>query len=392
MTAFQKRSDYLPFSRPTIGEEEIAEVADSMRSGWLTTGPKTQRFAEAFKNYIGCKYAVPLNSATAGLHVAYLAAGARPFDEIVTSAMTFASTANTILHAGAKPVLADIEVETLNVSPDTLKAVISPAAKIIVPVHFAGLPCDMDPIMALARQHNALVIEDAAHAVGAQYKGRKIGTIGDMTVFSFHPNKNMTTGEGGMVTGNDEQYREQLELLSFHGMNKNAWKRFSATGTPHYAIDIPGFKYNMLDIQAAMGLHQLAKIDAFNRRRAELVKRYYEAFSGIEELGLTKTPSYAHLHAWHLFAPLVRSEKLKIDRDGFMQALKELNIGTGVHYRAVHMHPLYEKLGFKRGQFPKAEYVSDRIVSLPLFPSMTEKDQEDVIAAVKQVIAKNLNK
>ncbi|NLO90970.1 MAG: DegT/DnrJ/EryC1/StrS aminotransferase family protein [Elusimicrobia bacterium] len=392
MTAFQKRSDYLPFSKPTIGDEEIAEVADSMRSGWLTTGPKTQRFAEAFKNYIGCKYAVPLNSATAGLHVAYIAAGARPFDEIVTSAMTFASTANTILHAGAKPVLADIEVETLNVSPDTLKAVFSPATRIIVPVHFAGLPCDMDPILKLARERNAIVIEDAAHAVGAQYKGRKIGTIGDMTVFSFHPNKNMTTGEGGMVAGNDEQYREQLELLSFHGMNKNAWKRFSATGTPHYAIDIPGFKYNMLDIQAAIGLHQLVKIDAFNRRRAELVKRYYEAFSGIEELGLTKKPSYEHLHAWHLFAPLVRSEKLKIDRDGFMQALKELNIGTGVHYRAVHMHPLYEKLGFRRGQFPKAEYVSDRIVSLPLFPSMTEKDQEDVIAAVKQVIAKNLNK
>ena len=392
MAVFQKRAQYLPFSKPSIGEEEIAEVADSMRSGWLTTGPKTQKFAENFKSYIGSKYAIPLNSATAGLHICYIAAGARPFDEVVTSAMTFASTANTILHAGAKPVLADIDVETLNVTPDSLKAVMSPSTRIIVPVHFAGLPCDMDPILALAKKHNALVIEDAAHAVGAEYKGRKIGVIGDLTVFSFHPNKNMTTGEGGMITGNDEKYREPLELLSFHGMNKNAWKRFSATGTPHYAIDVPGFKYNMLDLQAAIGLHQLQKIDAFNKRRAELVKRYYEAFSEIEELGLTKPPAYEHKHTWHLFAPLVREEKLNIDRDEFMQALKEFNIGTGVHYRAVHMHPLYEKLGFKRGQFPKAEYVSDRIVSLPLFPSMTEQDQEDVIAAVKQVIAKNINR
>ncbi|HOX23277.1 MAG TPA: DegT/DnrJ/EryC1/StrS family aminotransferase, partial [Elusimicrobiales bacterium] len=347
MAVFQKRAEYLPFSRPGIGDEEISEVSDSLRSGWITTGPKTQKFAEAFRTYVGSKYAQPLNSATAGLHISYIAAGARPFDEIITSAMTFASAANTILHVGAKPVLADINPDTLNVTPETLKAVVSPATKVLVPVHFAGLPCDMDPILELAKKHNAVVIEDAAHAVGAEYKGRKIGVIGDMTVFSFHPNKNMTTGEGGIVTGNDEKYREPLELLSFHGMNKNAWKRFSATGTPHYAIDVPGFKYNMLDIQAAIGLHQLKKLDAFNKRRAELVKRYYEAFSGIEELGLQKMPSYAHKHVWHLFAPLVRSEKLNIDRDGFMQALKELNIGTGVHYRAVHTHPLYEKLGFK---------------------------------------------
>lgn len=385
-----RRKEFLPFSSPTIGEDEINEVADSMRSGWLTTGPKVQQFTDKFKSFIGAEHAVAVNSATAGLHIAYMAAGVGPEDEVLTSPMTFAATANTVIHAGAKVTFADIEKETLNISVDALKDAAGSRTKVIVPVHFAGLPCDMDPVIETAKKNNCLIIEDAAHSVGAVYKGRKIGTIGDMTVFSFHPNKNMTTGEGGMITFDRESFREKLELLSFHGINKNAWKRYASSGAANYDVDLPGFKYNMLDIQAAIGLHQLDKLDFFTRRRAELVKRYYEALSGIEELSLPGKPGYGHLHVWHLFTPLVKIEKLKITRDEFMAGLKKENIGTGLHYRAVHLHPYYQSLGFRRGQFPNAEYVSDRIVSLPLFPKMTDSDIEDVARAVRKVIAANL--
>jgi len=381
------REKYLPFTSPDMGEAEIAEVADSMRSGWLTTGPKTQRFIKDFNDYIGAKFGVAVNSATSGLHIAYLAGGLRQGDELLTSAMTFVATSNTAIHCGATPKFADIDIATLNVTAATLEAAMTPKTKIIVPVHYAGLPCDMDPILELARRRNCLVVEDAAHSVGAEYKGRKIGLFGDMTVFSFHPNKNMTTGEGGFISFGDEKYKEPLELLSFHGMNKNAWNRFSSSGNPNYDVELPGFKYNMLDMQAAVGIHQLRRLDAFNARRAEIVKRYYEAFGGMEELRLTKAPSYQHKHVWHLFTPLVLTEKLSISRDEFMSLLKAENIGTGYHYRAVHLHPCYEKLGFRRGMFPNAEYVSDRIVSLPLFPKMTDGDVEDVIKGVRKVLA-----
>jgi dTDP-4-amino-4,6-dideoxygalactose transaminase len=386
------RKEFLPFSRPTITDREINEVADSLKSGWITTGPKVQKFIEKIKRYTGSKNAVAVNSATAGLHISYMACGIGKGDEVITSPLTFVATANTVIHCGAKPIFADINLKTLNIDVAELESKITTKTKAVVPVHFAGLPCDMDKILSISKKNNLVVIEDAAHAIGAQYKGRKIGTIGDVTVFSFHPNKNITTGEGGMVVFENERFAPALNMLSFHGIDKNAWMRYTKQGNSNADAYMAGFKYNMLDIQAAMGLHQLDRVDEFNAKRENIAKRYKEALGDIEEIAIPELPAYEHKHAWHIFTPLIKIEKLKISRDEFMNRLKELNIGSGYHYKAVHLHPYYQELGFKRGQFPNAEYVSDRICSLPLFPTMSGKDIEDVVSAVKKVISKNLKK
>jgi len=393
MTDTPVRGTYLPFTTPDMTDLEINEVADSMRSGWLTTGPKVQKFSQKLAEYVGAKYAVSLNSATAGLHIAYLAAGLKPGDKILTSPLTFVATANTAIHCGAGVRFADIDIDTLNINPSAAEAAFKDDVKILVPVHFAGLPCDMDPLLALAKKHGALVVEDAAHSVGAEYKGRRLGTFGNMTVFSFHPNKNMTTGEGGAVTFNDEKYKSTLEILSFHGIDKNAWKRQADRSPADYDVEMPGFKYNMLDLQAAIGLHQLDRLDGFNTRRAAIAARYNEAFAGIDELHLPKSPAhYAHRHVWHLYTPLLKIEKLGVTRNEFMDLLKAQNIGSGYHYRAIHLHPLFQRMGFKKGMFPNAEYASERILSLPLFPKMKDADVEDSIKGVKKVIAALLAK
>lgn len=384
------RATFLPFSTPTIDDAEISEVVDSLKSGWITTGPKVKRFEEAFGAYVGAPFAVAISSATAGLHLTLLALKIREGDEIITTPMTFASTVSMIILCGGTPVLADIEPGTLNIDVNEVKKKITPRTRAIIPVHFAGQACDMDPLFALAKEHNLTIIEDAAHAAGTEYKGRRIGSLDSISIFSFHPNKNITTGEGGMVCTNDENLAEEISLLKFHGMSREAWKRFAASGTPNYDIMLPGFKYNMMDIQAAIGIHQLPKLDGFIDRRREIADLYNREFSAIGELALPAYAPYEQRHAWHLYTPLVRIERLTIDRDGFMAKLKKLNIGSGLHYKAIHHHAWYrENMPVPDNALPNASYASGRILSLPLFPKMTDNDAQDVVAAVKQVIAEH---
>ncbi len=384
------RTEFLPFSTPTIEDDEISEVVDSLKSGWITTGPKVKRFEEAFKAYVGAPFAVPLSSATAGLHLTLLALGIKEGDEIITTPMTFASTVSMIVLCGAKPVLADIEPGTLNIDPAKVRVKITDRTRAIIPVHFAGQSCDMDPLFALATEFGLTVIEDAAHAAGTEYKGRRIGSFDSISIFSFHPNKNITTGEGGMVCTPDEAFAEEVSLLKFHGMSREAWKRFAASGTPNYDIMLPGYKYNMMDIQAAIGIHQLPKLDAFIAKRTEIARFYNEAFADVAEIATPALAPYEQRHAWHLYTPLVRIEQLAINRDEFMAELKKENIGTGLHYKAIHHHAWYrEHLPVPAGALPNADYASDRILSLPLFPKMTMDDARDVVEAVKTVIAKN---
>ena len=382
------RADFLPFSTPSIDDEEINEVVDSLRSGWITTGPKVKRFEEAFKNYVGAPYAIPLTSATAGLHLTLLALKVSAGDEIITTPMTFASTVSMIILCGGRPVLADIEPGTLNIDVAKIREKITPRTRAIIPVHFAGQSCDLDPLFALAAEFNLTVIEDAAHAAGTEYKGQKIGSLDSISIFSFHPNKNITTGEGGMVCTRDENLAEEIALMKFHGMSREAWKRFSASGTPNYDILLPGFKYNMMDIQAALGIHQLPKLDRFIEQRTTIAEFYNREMVDIEQLALPAYAPYEQRHAWHLYTPLVKIEQLAIDRDRFMDELKKHNIGSGLHYKAIHHHAWYrENMPVSDQELPNASYASDRILSLPLFPRMTLDDAADVVEAVKQVIA-----
>jgi dTDP-4-amino-4,6-dideoxygalactose transaminase len=382
------RSTFLPFARPSLGEEEIAEVADTLRSGWITTGPKVERFTAEFVDFVGGRFGVPVSSATAGLHVALLALGVGPGDEVVTTPMTFVATLNTIVHCGAVPVLADIDAATSNVRVEEIERRLTPRTKVIVPVHYVGQPVDLDPILELAAAKGVAVLEDAAHAVGAEYKGRRIGSFPTTSVFSFHPNKNMTTGEGGMIVTEDEAVFEKASLLKFHGMDRESWKRFAKSGSPRYDVAAPGFKYNMMDIQAALGLHQLRRLEGFLRERERLAARYNDALADTPGLLLPQRVPYPVRHAWHLYTPLVDVDRLTIDRDRFMDELKKRNIGTGLHYTAVHEFSYYAgRFGWKPEEYPEAHFVSERIVSLPLFPGLTDADQDDAIAAVRGVLA-----
>ncbi len=377
------RPTFLPFSRPSVGQEEIDEIVDSIKSGWITTGPKVEKFAAELAGYVGAPYVAPVSSATAGLHLALLAHGIGPGDEVITTPMTFAATANVIVLTGATPVFADIDRATLQIRPETVAKKITSKTRAIIPVHYAGQPVDLDTLMDIAKKHKLAVIEDAAHAIGTEYKGKRIGSHGNTVVFSFHPNKNMTTGEGGAVATFDEDIHKAVSLLRFHGMDKNAWKRFDKAGSPRYDIALPGYKYNMMDIQAAMGLHQLKKLDGFIEERTNRALKYQEFFSGLSGLIIPQEVSYAHRHAWHLYTPLINTDMLSISRDQFIQELKDRNIGSGLHYTAVHEFSFYaEKYGYKPEDFPEAHFVSERILSLPLFPSMTDQDQEDVVEAV----------
>ena len=381
--------EFLPFSRPTISREAIDEVVACLESGWITTGPRVKKFEEALRHYINAPHALALSSATAGLHLALAALELKPGDEVITTPMTFAATLNTIVLAGGRPVLVDVEPDTYNMDVTRLAGAITKHTRAIVPVHFAGLPVDLDPLYALANEHGLRVIEDAAHAIGTEYKGKRVGSFGDTQVFSFHPNKNITTGEGGCVVTRDDALAEKIALLRFHGMDREAWNRFGKTGSPHYEIITPGYKYNMMDIQAALGLHQLPALDGFIQRRAELALRYQEQLADWPQWTRPGTPRYAHRHAWHLYAPLINPQAAGMDRDTFMQRMKERNIGTGLHYRAVHLYPYYrERFGFKPGDFPHAEAISGRIVSLPLFPGMRDSDQDRVIATMAGIFGR----
>lgn len=379
------RDSFLPFSRPTIGQAAIDEVVDCLQSGWITTGPKTKQLETMLAEYTGAPYAICLSSATAGLHLALMALDLQPGDEVITTPMTFAATLNVIELVGATVKLVDVERDTYNMDVTQLADAITDKTKAIIPVHFAGAPVDLDPLYALAEKHQLRVIEDAAHSIGTAYQGKRIGSFGDTHVFSFHPNKNMTTGEGGCVTTFDPELARKICLLRFHGMDREAWDRFGKKGNQHYEIECPGLKYNMLDMQAALGLHQLPKLDDFIARRQALVARYQEKLAAQDWLTLPKAPVYDHLHAWHLFAPTINPET-GISRDQLMTELKAHNIGSGLHYQCAHLYPYYqEKYGFQRGDFPHAEAIGDSILSLPLFPLMTETDQDDVVSALTAI-------
>ena len=381
------RSSFLPFARPSLGEDEIHEVVDTLRSGWITTGPKTERFTAAFLDYVGGRFAVPVSSATAGLHAALLALGIRPGDEVVTTPMTFVATLNAIVHCGAVPVLVDIDAATLQMRVEAIELVLTPRTQAIVPVHYVGQPVDLDPLLALASARSLAVLEDAAHAVGTEYRGRRIGSFPTTSVFSFHPNKNITTGEGGMIVTEDAGVFERASLLKFHGMDREAWKRFAKEGSPRYDVAVLGFKYNMMDIQAALGLHQLKRLDGFIAERTRLAGRYDAEFSGVTGLILPTRVPYPSRHAWHLYTPLLDVDRLTISRDRFLDELKRRNIGTGLHYTAAHEFSYYSgRFGWKPEDFPEAHFVSERILSLPLFPGLTDADQDDAIAAVREVL------
>ena len=381
--------NFLPFSRPTISQAAIDEVVACLQSGWITTGPRVKRFEELLQNYLKAPHVLALASATAGLHLALAALDLQPGDEVITTPMTFVASLNTIVLAGGTPVLVDVDLKTYNMDINQLAEAITPRTRAIMPIHFAGAPVDLDPLYALAQKHNLRVIEDAAHSIGTEYKGRRIGSFGDTQVFSFHPNKNITTGEGGCVSTRDEALAKKIALLRFHGIDREAWNRFGKTGNQHYEVIAPGFKYNMLDMQAALGLHQLPELDQFIERRTALAKRYYQLLQHWPELTLPSGPDFPHRHAWHLYAPLLNPAAAGIDRDTFMLQLKELNIGSGLHYRAAHLYPYYqEKFGFRMGDFPNAESIGDRIVSLPLFPLLSEAEQDRVIAAMAKVFKK----
>lgn len=380
------RQEFLPFHRPLLGKEEEAEVIDALRSGWLTTGPKTKKFEKEFADFVGAKHGVAVNSCTAALHIALLAVGVGPGDEVITSPITFASTANVIVHASAKPVFVDVEPGTLNMDPEKLEAAITPRTKAIIPVHFAGHPCEMDEITAIAKRHNVTIIEDAAHSPDAQYKGKKIGSISPATCFSFYATKNITTGEGGLLTTDDQALAEKCAILALHGISKDAWKRYSASGYQHWDILYPGFKYNMFDLQAALGLCQLKRIDDFWKERKRQFEYYDNAFRDLPEI-LPLTVREHVKSSYHLYVIQVKTEELGIDRDTFMNALQAENIGIGIHFRAVHLHPFYmDTFGFKRGMFPKAEYASDRVISLPLYPGLPEEDMQLVVEAVRKLV------
>jgi dTDP-4-amino-4,6-dideoxygalactose transaminase len=388
------RADFLPYALPSIGEEEIAEVVDSLRSGWVTTGPKVKRFENDFAAYVGGKHAIAVNSCTAGLHIALTALGIGPGDEVIVPTLTFCSTANVVAHLGARPVLVDVG-EDCNLRLDAIEAAITPRTRAIVPVHYGGQAADLDQIYALAGRHQLAVVEDAAHAVGTTYHGNMIGSdalrspntdIQHATVFSFYATKNMTTGEGGMITTADDQLAERMRLLSLHGMSRDAWKRYTSAGSWYYDVVLPGYKDNMTDIQAAMGLHQLRRLDGFIKTRQHYARLYTEAFADLSEV-VTPVIRSDRNHVYHLYVIRLELERLRIDRAKFIEALKAHNIGASVHFIPVHLHPFYrEHFGYQRGDLPQAEAIYDRIVSLPLYPSMSEADVRDVIRAVRQIV------
>lgn len=377
-----KRSDFLIFGAPRIEQAEIDEVVAVMQSGWLGTGPRVARFETDFAAYKGAPHALALNSCTAALHLSILAAGIKLGDEVITTPMTFCATVNAILHAGGTPVLADIDRDTLNIDPAQIESKITPRTRAILPVHFAGRPCDMDRICAIAKQHRLKLIEDCAHAIETEYKGRKTGTFGEFGCFSFYATKNVVTGEGGMVLAQNEEDASRIKVLGLHGMSKDAWKRFGDEGYRHYQVVECGFKYNMMDLQAAIGIHQLQRVDAYWMRRREIWERYTEAFADLP-VGLPAAPEPDTRHAYHLYTILIDEQRCGISRDAFLNAMTKRNIGVGVHYVSLPEHPYYQqKLGWRPEDFPQATLVGRQTVSLPISPKLTNEDVNDVILAV----------
>jgi dTDP-4-amino-4,6-dideoxygalactose transaminase len=377
------RKEFLPFSKPSIGKSEISKVITCLKSGWITTGTRCKEFEDNFCKLSGSLQAISVNSATAGMHITLSALKIGPGDEIITPSMTFASTINMIALRGATPVFVDIDYGTLNINPDLIEKRITKKTKAIIPVHFAGVPANMDKINDLARKYNLTVIEDAAHAVGTYYKGIHAGGFGHIAIFSFHPIKNITTGEGGMITLNSAAMEKKLRLLRFHGIERDAWKRYGKGGNPSYDIAEPGYKYNMPDILAALGLAQLERWQELNLRRAKLAQLYFAGLKDFSGIDLPQIPEYDHTHAWHLFVIKI----LALNRDEFMNRLSDYNIGYGLHFPPTHaLGYVKEKYAKNIGHLEETGRVADKILSLPLFPDMLEKDIHYVCAAIKEII------
>jgi dTDP-4-amino-4,6-dideoxygalactose transaminase len=379
---------FLVFGAPQIEQAEIDEVVDSIRSGWLGTGPKVARFEEDFKKYKGAPHAAAVYSCTAALHLAMLASGVGEGDEVITTPLTFCASVNAIIHTGATPVLADVDPRSMNIDPAHIEEKITPRTKAILPVHFAGRPCDMDAIMKIADKHGLMVIEDCAHAIETRYKGKEAGLFGQFGCFSFYVTKNVITGEGGMVLAHDEALAARIKVLALHGMSKDAWKRFSDSGWVHYQVVEAGFKYNMMDLQAAIGIHQLKRVEANWLRRKEIWDRYDEAFAQLP-IGIPCEPDEDTRHALHLYTIMVAKGRSGITRDDFLGAIQAQNVGVGVHYLSIPEHPYYqEHFGWKPEEFPSAMRIGRETVSLPLSPKLTDADVADVIEAVRRVVAR----
>ena len=383
------RAQFLPFHVPTIGEEEIAAVVDVLKSGWLTTGSKAREFEEEFGRFVGASHAVAVNSATAALHLGLAAVGVGEGDEVIVPTMTFAATAEVALYLKAKPVLVDCALDSLNIDTRALERAITPRTKAIVPVHFAGQACDSEEILALARAAKLRVIEDAAHALPARDQGRMVGAIGDITCFSFYATKTITTGEGGMATTENPEWAERMRMLSLHGISHDAWKRYSSEGSWYYEITRVGYKYNLTDIAASLGLAQLKKCRAFAAARRRIAEAYSDAFADLPEIR-SPVSLPGKEHAWHLYVIQLELERLRIDRGAFIEALREKKIGASVHFIPLHLHPYYrETFGYRPEDFPVASAVYPRTVSLPIYPNMTVGDVQDVIGAVRSIVEQN---
>lgn len=386
LTTGRIRKNFLVFGSPLIGTDEIDEVVDSMRSAWLGTGPKVAQFERDFAKYLGVQNALAVNSCTASLHLSLLAAGLKRGDEVITTPLTFCATVNAIIHTGATPVLADIDPDTLNIDPSQIEKKITARTRAIVPVHFAGRPCEMDEISILARSKGLHIIEDCAHAIETIYKGRHAGTIGDFGCFSFYATKNIVTGEGGMVVTNNEVSAKKIKTLSLHGMSHDAWSRFSDAGYKHYSIIEAGFKYNMMDIQAAIGIHQLKRIDEFWERRRLIWNTYNQHFSHLP-ITTPLDPAANTRHGYHLYTVLIDEAKTGISRDEFLVRMQTRKIGVGVHYLSIPEHPYYQQtFGWSTDDYPAATLIGRQTVSLPLSPKLSDEDVEDVILAVRDIL------
>ena len=384
----QDESEFLPFHLPLIEQDDIRALTDVLRSGWITSGPKVREFEQAFGAYLGARHALAVNSGTSALHLALKAAGVGRGDEVVLPTMTFAATAEVVIHAGAEPVLVDSLPGTMNLDVNQVEAAITPRTKAIIPVHFGGHPCDMDRLLAIARNRRIALIEDSAHALPAKYRGRTVGTLGDITCFSFYATKSITTGEGGMVTTENESYAERMRILSLHGLSKDAWNRYGARGSWRYDILEAGYKYNLTDLQAALGIAQLKKCDAMWRRRDEIAAKYSRGLAAVKAFH-TPCASPHVQHAWHLYVILVDEPALRIGRDQVIEELRQRGIGTSVHFIPLHLHTYYQKeWGYRRGDFPVAERYFDRCISLPIYPRMKDGDADRVVECLADIAGK----
>jgi len=384
----RSKEQFLVFGSPAIEEAEIQEVVASMTTGWLGTGPKVAKFEQDFAEYKRSKYAVAVNSCTAALHLSILGARLQPGDEVITTPLTFCATVNAILHAGATPVLVDIDPISMNIDPQQIAARITPKTRAILPVHFAGRPCKMDEITLIAKAHNLMVIEDCAHAIETEYKGQKAGTFGNFGCFSFYVTKNIVTGEGGMILARTEEDAARLKTLALHGMSKDAWMRFGDQGFKHYQVVECGFKYNMMDLQAAIGIHQLKRVEAYWWKRQAIWQRYMQAFADLPII-LPAEPEPNTRHAYHLYSIQIVEAEAGISRDAFLEAMTAQHIGVGVHYLSIPEHPYYQQaLGWRPEDYPNAMAVGRQTVSLPISAKLTEQDLEDVIQAVRNALGK----